>query len=111
MIACRVSQIGKIALVQFGIAVDVRPGNCGLIFMRSGFAADTGLAFTNAVGVIDSDYRGELMGKINGYVPASYVGARIAQLVVVKCDMALPRLMDKLPETARGTGGFGSTGQ
>lgn len=109
--AVTITQVGAIATVGFGVAVDVRPGRVGILTVRSGFATDTGLNLVNAPGKIDSDYRGEVMAKFRGHVPASYLGARIAQLVVVDCDMDEPRLLDSLPETARGNGGFGSTGQ
>lgn len=102
------------ALVPTGIAIEL-PGNqyVALLFARSGLALREGLAMANGVGVIDSDYRGEISVPVVNLsdAPLHIVnGERIAQLVVM--PVALPEMieMDILSDTERGSGGFGSTG-
>lgn len=100
--------------VPTGIAIALPERTAGLIFARSGLGVKHGIALSNGVGVIDSDYRGELtVGLCNlGAEPyALQPGERFAQLVVT--PVLLPELLetDDLGETARGTGGFGSTGR
>ena len=102
------------ARVPTGLAVAIPEGYVGLLVARSGLASRHGLAPANCVGVIDSDYRGELVVALVNLGAEDYViqpGERIAQLVLVPC--AQPTLVeaDHLPETVRGTGGFGSTGR
>ena len=103
------------ALVPTGIAIAL-PGDgyAAFVFARSGLAIKRGLGLLNGVGVIDSDYRGEVcVGLVNQF-DDDYViqpGERIAQLVVMPVA-ALPVVeVDSLDETARGAGGFGSTGR
>ncbi len=97
-----------------GIAVEVPEGYVGLIFMRSGMGK-TGVALANAVGVIDSDYRGEIKlcltytaGTGGHFIKQ---GDRVAQLVVLPAPTFNLVEVDALTATARGTGGFGSTGR
>ncbi len=103
----------KTTLVHTGIAVEIPEGYCGLIFARSGLASKRGLAPANKVGVIDADYRGEVMVALHNHtdaIQAIEAGERIAQLVIVpflKCEF---ELVDELSDTVRGVGGFGSTG-
>ena len=103
----------KTVLVHTGIAVEIPEGYCGLIFARSGLATKRGLAPANKVGVIDADYRGEIMVALHNHSGADKVishGERIAQLVVmpyVACEFIE---CDELDSTSRGAGGFGSTG-
>ncbi len=102
-------------LVPTGIAIALPgPEYAALIFARSGLAVKHGIALSNGVGVIDSDYRGELrVGLVNlsGRPYTVQPGDRIAQLVVTPVVQARIEIVDELNETARGAGGFGSTGK
>jgi dUTP pyrophosphatase len=106
---------GERASVGTGVAVAIPPGHAGLVVPRSGIAARHGISVVNAPGLIDSGYRGELRVLLLNNDPAEHFevepGDRIAQLVVVAA--ASPELVevDALDETARGAGGFGSTGR
>ena len=105
---------GGTALIRTGIAVAVPQGYMGLVFARSGLAAKQGLAPANKVGVIDADYRGELMVFLHnhGSQPQTVEdGERIAQIVITPCFTAQFQIVDELDETQRGSGGFGSTGK
>lgn len=96
--------------VKTGLAVAVAPGYCGLIWPRSGLA---GSGLDTSAGVIDSDYRGEVKVLLcNGTPHRKTVrkGERIAQLLIVPVGMPNLIEVDALPETARGTNGFGSSG-
>ena len=95
---------GHTALIRTGLAVEIPEGYCGLVYARSGLATKKGLAPANKVGVIDADYRGEIM--VSLYNP----GERIAQLVVTPFLKAEFELSEELSDTVRGEGGFGSTG-
>jgi dUTP pyrophosphatase len=105
---------GARATLRTGIAIELPPGHAGLVLARSGLAARHGIALVNAPGLIDSGYRGELkVLLLNTDRAASFEvapGARIAQLVVVA--VAAPEIVasDALAATARGEGGFGSSG-
>ena len=104
----------KRAVVPTGIAVAIPTGFEGTIRMRSGLSAKYGFFCVNGVGTIDSDYRGELgviVGNMNVSKPI-YIDNedRIAQLVISPVTIAELSVVDNLPSTARGTGGFGSTG-
>lgn len=101
-------------LVHTGLAVEIPEGYCGLIFARSGLATKRGLAPANKVGVIDADYRGEVMVALHNHTDAPATisaGERIAQLAIVPFLKAEFELSDTLDDTARGMGGFGSTGR
>ncbi len=101
------------AMVPTGVALAIPEGCVGLIFARSGLASKFGVAPANCVGVIDSDYRGEIIVPLQNSGDSDYTvrpGDRIAQLMVVPSVRARIALVDELDETARGTGGFGSTG-
>ncbi len=106
---------GGRALVPTGIAIALPSAEyVALLFARSGLAIKKGVALANGVGVIDSDYRGEIgVGLLNSGSEDYTVlpGDRIAQLMVV--PVVQPELLfaDELPETDRGAGGFGSTGR
>lgn len=103
----------KTLLIHTGIAVEIPEGYCGLIFARSGMASKRGLAPANKVGVIDADYRGEVMVALHNHTdaPASVeAGERIAQLAIVPFLKAEYECADELSDTKRGDGGFGSTG-
>ncbi len=105
---------GVTVTVRTGIAVELPAGTVGLICARSGMATRRGLAPANKVGVIDADYRGELLVALHnhGTAPATVSpGERMAQLVIVPYLRAEFTESDVLADTARGAGGFGSTGQ
>ncbi|MBE6996594.1 MAG: dUTP diphosphatase [Ruminococcaceae bacterium] len=100
--------------VGTGLAIAVPEGWFGAIFARSGLAAKQGLRPANCVGVCDSDYRGEYIIALHNDLdtPCSVSpGDRIAQLVILPCAAAEFAEADALPDTARGAGGFGSTGR
>ena len=100
-------------LVHTGIAVEIPEGYVGLIFARSGLATKKGLAPANKVGVIDADYRGELMVALFNQSNEERIvskGERIAQMAIVPFLKAEYQEVDELTDTKRGIGGFGSTG-
>ena len=104
---------GATALMHTGIAMEIPEGYCGLIFARSGLATKRGLAPANKVGVIDADYRGEIMVSLHnhGAIPQTVEhGERIAQIAIVPFLKADFEESEELSETVRGAGGFGSTG-
>ena len=105
---------GARALVPTGIAVAIPDGHAGLVLPRSGMASKLGLTLANAPGLIDAGYRGEVvLAVVNLDRDAAVTiarGDRVAQLVVVAVPEAVPVAVEELPETARGAGGFGSTG-
>ena len=104
---------GETRLIHTGIACEIPDGYVGLIFARSGLASKRGLAPSNKVGVIDSDYRGELMVSLFNQSKEDRTverGERIAQLVIVPYLRADFEETGELSDTARGAGGFGSTG-
>lgn len=103
----------KTVLVHTGIAVEIPEGYCGLIFARSGLATKRGLAPANKVGVIDADYRGEIMVALHNHSDEPALVAaneRVAQLAIVPFLKAEFKVVDELSSTVRGEGGFGSTG-
>lgn len=99
-----------------GIAVEIPQGYVGLVFPRSSIAK-TDLSLSNAVGVIDSGYRGEITFKfrdhqpLNGNVSWYRVGERIGQLIIMPYPKIEFEEVEELSETDRGLGGFGSTGK
>ena len=106
---------GARVVVPSGIAIALPSAEyVALLFARSGLAAKGGVCLANGVGVIDSDYRGEVgVALLNtGIDPYTILpGDRIAQLMVVPVVRPALDVMDELPETERGAGGFGSTGR
>jgi len=105
---------GCIEVVPTGIAVEIETGWAGFVFGRSGLGARHGICPANAVGVIDSDYRGELKVALVNHGGADYTiqpGERIAQLVLLPVGLAEIVQADALSDTSRGEGGFGSTGK
>lgn len=106
---------GERTLVPTGLAVAIPDGWAGFVHPRSGLAVDHGLTVLNAPGTIDSGYRGEIrVPLVNlGDAPVEIAhGQRIAQLVLMRVGRARVRPVERLPDgTARGTGGFGSTGR
>ena len=116
--ACEESDVvigaGETRLIHTGIALEIPVGYVGLIYARSGLATKRGLAPANKVGVIDSDYRGEIMVALynqSGEPQTVSVGERIAQIVFTPYATAEFEIADELDTTARGEGGFGSTGR
>ena len=100
-------------LIKTGIAMAIPKGLAGLIFARSGLASKRGLAPANKVGVVDADYRGEIMVALHNHSnqeQAIEPKERIAQMVFVPYIKGLFDVVDELSETIRGEGGFGSTG-
>jgi len=107
-------EAGQTTLVHTGIAMEIPEGFVGLIYARSGIATKRGLAPANKVGVIDSDYRGEIMVALHNHSdkPQSITdGERIAQLVIAPYLTANFVESESLEDTLRGDGGFGSTGK
>ena len=105
---------GETCLIHTGISLEIPEGYAGLIYARSGIATKRGLAPANKVGVIDSDYRGEIMVSLHNHsaVPQTVSdGERIAQLVVTPYLKVVFEESQTLSETVRGDGGFGSTGK
>lgn len=104
---------GETVRIGTGIAAAIPEGYFGAVFARSGLATKMGLRPANCVGVIDSDYRGEILIALhNDSSEERFVacGDRIAQLVILPFLPAEFEFSDNLPETERGDGGFGSTG-
>ena len=100
-------------LVHTGLAVEIPAGFVGLVCARSGLATKKGLAPANKVGVIDADYRGEIMVALHnhGVIPQIVEhGERVAQLLLMPYLTATFVETDTLSDTVRGEGGFGSTG-
>lgn len=104
---------GETSFIKTGIALEVPVGYAGLIYARSGLACKKGLAPANKVGVIDADYRGEIMVALHNHSNEAVnvePGERIAQLVITPFLTAIFNEVDELSDTVRGEGGFGSTG-
>jgi dUTP pyrophosphatase len=106
-------EAGATVLVHTGIAMAIPEGYVGLVYARSGLATKKGLAPANKVGVIDSDYRGEIMVALHNHGAVAQTvenGERIAQIVFTPYVAADFDVVNELDDTARGAGGFGSTG-
>lgn len=104
---------GQTVLIRTGVAMAIPSGYVGLIYARSGLATKQGLAPANKVGVIDADYRGEILVPLHNHSAIARTvagGERIAQLVITPFLKADFVLRDALDDTARGEHGFGSTG-
>ena len=116
LVACERHELGpgERALVGTGIAVAIPEGHAGLVTPRSGLAAKNGITIVNTPGLVDSGYRGELRVILHNTDRHETVviepGMRIAQLVVVAVPEAALREVDELPESERGSSGFGSSG-
>lgn len=105
---------GKTVFLPTGIAMEVPKGCAGLIYARSGLACKRGLAPANKVGVIDSDYRGEIMVALHNHGAEAQTvahGERIAQMVITPVLTPAYEVAEALSDTSRNTGGFGSTGK
>lgn len=104
---------GEVAKIPTGIAVALPVKTFGGIYARSGLAVNKGLVPANQVGIIDSDYRGEVIVALRNMSTETQVvenGDRIAQLIIQPYHLAACTEMKELPHTRRGAGGFGSTG-
>ena len=105
---------GETKFIGTGIAVEIPEGYVGLVYARSGLACKRGLAPANKVGVIDSDYRGEIKVALLNHgkeLQTLEKGERIAQMVVAPYLSVTYEETDELSDTERGEGGFGSTGR
>lgn len=115
--ACEAAHIGpgERWSVATGIAVEIPDGHAGLVLPRSGLAKEHGIALVNAPGLIDSGYRGEVRVLLLNTDPAETfrvaAGDRIAQLLIAPVALAEPVQAEALAESARGDGGFGSSGR
>ena len=104
---------GHSCMIGTGLAMEIPEGYAGFVFARSGMAAKSGLAPSNKVGVIDSDYRGEIMVSLYNHSQEPRTvsnGDRIAQIVIAPYVKAIWNVIPELEESERGDGGFGSTG-
>ncbi len=106
---------GATAVIPTGIAIALPSNEYGaFIFPRSGLAVKHGIGLLNSVGVVDSDYRGEVMVGVINQISEEYViqpGERIAQMVIMPVSMMPVEEVSELDDTVRGDGGFGSTGK
>ncbi len=115
--ACEAAHLGpgERWSVGTGVAVEIPEGHAGMVLPRSGLARDHGIALVNSPGLIDSGYRGEVRVLLLNTDPAETFrvepGDRIAQLVVAPVAPAEPVEVESLSESARGDGGFGSSGR
>ncbi|HET7415237.1 MAG TPA: dUTP diphosphatase [Arthrobacter sp.] len=105
---------GERALVPTGVAIALPAGYVALIHPRSGLATRHGLTIVNAPGTVDAGYRGEISVTLLNTDRSESIrlnrGDRIAQMVIQRVEQARFHLVDELPESVRGAGGFGSTG-
>lgn len=107
-------EVGETKLIPTGFAFEIPVGFAGFIYARSGLASKRGLAPANNVGVVDADYRGEVMVALHNHGKEAQTieaGERIAQMVIAPFVTANFILSDELDGTVRGEGGFGSTGR
>ena len=105
---------GETVFISTGIALEVPAGCAGLVYARSGLACKRGLAPANKVGVVDSDYRGEILVALHnhGSVPQTVEnGERVAQFVITPVLTPAYEVAEELSDTLRNQGGFGSTGK
>ncbi len=105
---------GETKFIPTGLAFEIPEGYAGFVHARSGLASKRGLAPANKVGVIDADYRGEVMVALHNHGKESQTieaGERIAQMIIAPFVAVNYVFSDELDDTARGEGGFGSTGR
>lgn len=105
---------GEVYWVPTGIALEVPRGCAGLVYARSSLGAKRGLAPANKVGVVDSDYRGEIKVVLLNHSKQTQTlepGERVAQFVITPVLTPMYEEVEELTDTSRGTGGFGSTGK
>lgn len=104
---------GTTEFVHTGLAMEIPVGLVGLVYARSGLACKKGLAPANKVGVIDSDYRGEIMVALHNHAAEDITiepGERVAQMVIAPYVFARYEEAEELEDTVRGDGGFGHSG-
>ena len=109
-----VIESGETKLIKTGLAMEIPEGYAGLIYARSGIANKRGLAPSNKVGVVDSDYRGEILVSLHNHSNETQSiadGERIAQMVITPFLKVEYNEVEEISETVRGEGGFGSTGK
>lgn len=105
---------GETAFIDTGIVMEIPNGYVGLVYARSGLSCKQGLAPANKVGVIDSDYRGNIMVALYNQSNETRIvseGDRIAQIVIQPVEQFEFKVKGKLSDTTRGNGGFGSSGK
>jgi len=106
---------GERVMVRTGLAIAIPEGHAGLVLPRSGLASKHGLTLSNAPGLIDAGYRGEVVCAVVNLDREEAVsiakGDRIAQLVIIEVPDVSPTWVEELPGSTRGEGGFGSTGR
>lgn len=105
---------GETAFIDTGIVMEIPNGYVGLIYARSGLACKQGLAPANKVGVIDSDYRGNIMVALYNQSNETRIvseGDRIAQIIIQPVEQFGFKVKENLSDTIRGNGGFGSSGK
>ena len=105
---------GQSVFIPTGLAMEIPKGCAGLIYARSSLGTKRGLAPANKVGVIDSDYRGEIAVVLHNHGLQEQIvspGERIAQLIITPVITPVYEEAEELTDTDRGTGGFGSTGK
>ena len=105
---------GETVFIPTGIAMEVPAGCAGLVYARSGLACKRGLAPANKVGVVDSDYRGEITVVLHNHGSAPQTienGERVAQMLITPVLTPAYEIVEELSDTVRSSGGFGSTGK
>ena len=105
---------GETKFIPTGLAFEIPEGYAGFIYARSGLASKKGLAPANKVGVVDADYRGEVMVALHNHGKVAQTvetGERIAQMIIAPFVAVNYIFSDELDDTVRGVGGFGSTGR
>lgn len=105
---------GETAFIDTGIVMEIPNGYVGLVYARSGLSCKQGLAPANKVGVIDSDYRGNIMVALynqSNEVRTVSEGDRIAQIIIQPVEQFGFKVKENLSDTVRGNGGFGSSGK
>lgn len=105
---------GETAFIDTGIVMEIPDGYVGLVYARSGLSCKQGLAPANKVGVIDSDYRGNIMVALYNQSNETRIvseGDRIAQIVIQPVEQFGFKVKENLSDTIRGNGGFGSSGK
>ncbi len=107
-------EAGQTCFIPTGLSLEVPRGCAGLIYARSGLACKRGLAPANKVGVVDSDYRGEVKVALHNHSSEPQIvqpGERVAQFIITPVLTPVYEEVDSLTDTDRGAGGFGSTGK
>lgn len=105
---------GETAFIDTGIVMEIPNGHVGLVYARSGLSCKQGLAPANKVGVIDSDYRGNIMVALYNQSNETRIvseGDRIAQIIIQPVEQFGFKVKENLSDTIRGNGGFGSSGK